>query len=74
MYDESRGDVHIISGGSSGADRLPGSERNAYSFLLPALDGTRLVMRELRSDVNGGAVLYDTVLEVQPAVPRREVS
>jgi hypothetical protein len=68
---QDRRDIYIISGGSSGAivGRLPGSERNTYSLILPKLDTTHLIMRELRTDAQPGAVLYDCKLEVEPLQP-----
>jgi hypothetical protein len=65
------GELFVISGGSAGAvqDRLPGAERNTYTVLTLGVSGTRLTMRELRTDAKGGATLYDCPLPVNPAAP-----
>lgn len=51
--------VIVVSGGSTGALRLPASERNTYSLIRPSPNDVGLMIRELRPDARLGAVLYD---------------
>jgi predicted phosphodiesterase len=61
--------LHVISNGSAGAKRIPGSERNAYCLFEFRADNLHLWMRELRFDAKEGGSLFDGELDAKPQVP-----
>ncbi|KAB0266019.1 metallophosphoesterase family protein [Microvirga brassicacearum] len=61
--------LHVVSNGSTGGARRPGSERNTYCVFRPGEDGVALWMRELRPDGRPGVSLYTGSLDALPAVP-----
>jgi predicted phosphodiesterase len=61
--------LHVISNGSAGGKRTPGSERNAYCVFELRADSLHLWMRELRFDAKEGASLFDGSLDVRPEMP-----
>lgn len=61
--------LHVVSNGSAGGKRTPGSERNAYCLFDLRADRLHLSMRELRFDAKEGGSLFDGPLDVKPLIP-----
>lgn len=63
--------IVVVSNGSSGAlhNRLPGNERNTYCLFKFERHEAHLGMRELRTDGQEGASLYDAPIGVTPIQP-----
>jgi hypothetical protein len=61
--------LHVISNGSAGGKRTPGSERNAYCLFELRADNLHFWMRELRFDAKEGGSLYEGALDAKPHMP-----
>jgi len=61
--------IHVVSNGSAGGKRTPGSERNAYCLFDLRADRLQLCMRELRFDAKEGSSLFNDILDVKALVP-----
>jgi 3',5'-cyclic AMP phosphodiesterase CpdA len=61
--------LHVISNGSTGGTRRPGSERNTYCVFRLEHDKAFLWMRELRTDSKAGASLFEGTLDIRPEQP-----
>jgi predicted phosphodiesterase len=61
--------LHVVSNGSAGGKRTPGSERNAYCLFDLRADSLHLSMRELRFDAKEGSSLFDGQLDLKPQLP-----
>ena len=58
--------LNVISNGSTGGTRRPGSERNTYCVFRLDENEVFLWMREIRPDGKAGTSLFEGSLEARP--------